>query len=326
MKKSINVCIISRIRDWLSHTDGHPINIPKAIQLARDCDHPDAIWLFHMCSDFIDRVQNDDLCDDFLKRMKRYYPDPRAICFAFTVQASSKGTTQVDRRSLRQAIPHPHAYILLIRYSLCDNNERQSWVRHLVDIGERDGYQLAAHLGDNNIPGHTMLDLYRKAANLGHINSMYTLANHHALAPYEQAYWFCQKIKHFPDPSSICCVAGIMSDRWKIIKKGNPDEDPKIESELKSAKQILLMCANCFRNHVENDRIHGHQLCGCNDLDHKRENIKTCERVRLMIDVCDDWINDTRKLIDTASLIMKHKFGVVKDIRLMICKMVWSDF
>ena len=65
-----------RIRDTLLGQNGKKQDVPFALALARDCNHPDAVWLSSVCQDVSTTEQAREI---FLS----IHDDPRALCFAW---------------------------------------------------------------------------------------------------------------------------------------------------------------------------------------------------------------------------------------------------
>jgi hypothetical protein len=151
-----------------------------ALDLARACDHPDAVWLSQVLRDVQTRASASKV---FLS-----LPDVRAVAFAAILavdgrtdvpmlrRAAEAGYAYAQARMSRHTSGEGNCVICLFWFHVSLFLERLSWARKAAAQGERDGYFYCGICLEEGEGCETDLESakenYLLAAKLGHVHAM----------------------------------------------------------------------------------------------------------------------------------------------------------
>ena len=292
------------IRDYLTGENNNNQDIPKALELAKTCDHPDAVWLT--------RVTSAQTCVQLINDMKGQIPDRRATCFLAILQDFTPYSYHAQQVQYAADAGYPYAYTVLIEHVHTKN--KKPWAQKAIDLDERNGYYhmgTILYYGSEKEERILSTSFFRKAARLGHYDAIQMLCG--MTFCIESTYWLCQCISFKPDRNTINSLLSSINNALKY-----PDDQ--------DWRMVLWYSANILRGHINVDKstVFGFLLCACDDETHRMSNTKLIAKAIRCITICDIWISKTRQLMDISALVMRSHFRVPKDIRLLICKQLWQ--
>ncbi len=159
------------VRDYLLGQNSKDRDIPFAVELARDCKHPDAVWL----TSIFEGEEVSTSAEEARKVLLLHQNDARALCFAWCLTHNMSE----DLAMLRRAADMGYAFAcstLCEQVKFTKNSEeifrlaRVSAVKH-----ERDGFFVLARCFHEDLD--SAKENYLLAAELGHDAAADRLAN-----------------------------------------------------------------------------------------------------------------------------------------------------
>lgn len=160
MKRVISKDLITwyKIRDLIISKNYHIRDIPKALELAKTCNHPDALWLNNVCKD--KEVNDARSLHNVLKRLEN---DKNALYFLYYLEFDNKIDVLIKSAELGCVSAK-----WLIYYSFND----KLTVEEIKKYDERHAYYVLSQCRDRE-------ENLKHAALLGHNESMIELANNY---------------------------------------------------------------------------------------------------------------------------------------------------
>ncbi len=280
------------VRDTLLGHNFKTQDITKAVALAQDCKHPDAVWLSSVCKDVssIDQAR-----EVFLS----HQDDARALCFAWHLTEDHS----TDISLLRRAAEMGYAFATS---SLCDEildeGIKFRLAQQAAAQGERDGFALLGFLFRARIgceAGSPTEENFLIAAELGYVSSV-------------------EDYLDFMDVSDPSCWIWLS----RAAQRGAPELflrcfPNQVMRFYGSRKECVVLCliGRALKGNIDLDQK---EIFGTNFL------VNSCiDSANQAVRFYDSQINSARLAVDTWTLV-GIKLRVVKDVRILIGKMIWE--
>ena len=266
----------------------------KGLQMARKCTHPDALWLVSLFPD------GRELTEESVKEaFAREGEDPRALFFLSGLD--------YDTGKLKWAAEMGYAPAqAVMQHFTYDLEGKFAWATKAARQGHRSGlYYLGGllHAGFGCEKDEARgLEYIREAAQLGHVEAQYDYAIRSFSADDWQRY----------------ALMGRAADRgYDVATKALTDaavaQLRAFESGQGAGRVVFEIGRRC--------KVHQHathaQLFDWPALR------KICPAMRRCVQLYDEWCEAAKRAVNCWSVI-GQRLGVVKDIRLMIARMVWE--
>ncbi len=222
------------VRDTLLGHNKRSQDFPAALALARDCKHPDALWLTSLFEGK-DVSTKEDARNIFLRSFEN---DARALCFAWWLADDRKEALSLLRRS--SELGNAFACSTLCCEVWCENKEEAfRLARYAASLRERDGFRMLGRCFNEGVGCEIDLNLAKKffliALELGGIFAGVFYAR--LLDEYDPARWLWLErlaLRGWPGPflaffskpvKQLFCASGNASVVFLIgrILRGNID-------------------------------------------------------------------------------------------------------
>jgi hypothetical protein len=274
----------------------------KTLRLARQCRHPDAVWLTSLFPEDGVRVTR----DDFMQELSTQEDDPRAVFFRC---ALCMGHDPGRQGGLRRAAKAAYAPALRFRAELLrrkaeregrEEGERKMLRRkaaramgHAARAGDRDAMFVHAaawlKMGPANLKAVAQL---HEAANLGQLDAMLVVAG--------------------VDPKLH------MQERVSIFKRALSCDFPKVSRKIgerferKPTLVLAFALGGACHGMLESEQANffGEPIFPPSLRDAEKVFLSACEKAAAAVEC---WIGVARRL------------GVVRDLRRVIAKLLWRD-
>ncbi len=288
------------VRDTFLDQNGRKHDITKALALARDCKHPDAVWLTS-----IFEGKNVSTEEDAREVLLLHQDDARALCLTWCLK--DEGDRQSDLTLLRRSFEMGNAFAcsrLCVEVAVENEKEAFRLAQIAAALRERDGFYLIGRCLYGGIGCEEDLKVSTKnlliAAELGHV---------HAANYYGCLFDQC-------DPA-----------RWVWLGRAAMHGRPFrfLDSFSKQVEQYFSGSGNASILFLI-----GHALKGKIDALNKRIFGKSLHNFILIIGPAnqavsfyDSQIKSAGLAVDTWTLI-STRLNVIKDLRIFIGKMIWE--
>jgi TPR repeat protein len=274
--------------------------LEEAMLLARACNHPDAVWF---CSLFPAGVPVTDR--DMVDVMRQHGDDPRALLLLWKAE------------HVIELLPHSNALLLraaemgyapaqadaALELFLEPGGEGFRWAERAAAAGDRRGmFALAQHLSEGRgceSDGGKAFELYRDAARSGDACAQFAYGRRgFELLDWERYHWYALAARAGNSDAVIA-----LTDATVLI--------PLFESG--ELARILHIVGPVFRAHVTN-RVSFRLCVGDSFL----------EQYQRVIALYDAMAERAKEAMRCWSVIGR-RVGLVKDVRVMIAKMLWEE-
>jgi hypothetical protein len=318
------------LRDTFLGINFHGQDIPKALAGMRTCKHPDAQWLYVLLKRFHGRRNICHLCvRDFLERQAfRVGPDARIFYFMAMLSYNDESTcvyncsvdhvtwnVGVKRDSIFNSASsgYPAAASEMYENYLQDILQRLRWFRIIVDTEDPRGLgYMAGHKQTDDKDRYVM---YERAAFLGNVHAKIAIA---------------ESTLHYDDPEYYRVL-------WRIYQKyakSNAICQSYFTEGLKKAGCVTI--DGVFHNlnipamYVIGELLDNYDETGLSLAARKVTTPETFFGTRTFslpaVDVryhYRQWRRQVQQCIQEW-LLISRRFGVVKDIRLVISRQLWG--
>ncbi len=278
------------VRDTLLGGNKRKQDIAKALALARDCKHPDAVWLSCVCKDgsSIDQAR-----EAFLSLEN----DPRALCFSYILAHDQDLNLSLLRRSAEMGYA--------LASSLFGRVERETFrfAQQSAAKNERDGFYLLGHcfrVGDGCEKNLRLAkENYLIAAELGHVSAALQCGEWLENSDPVRWLWWSRAAFHraafrFLDSFRAAC---------RDFLEGS------------GSATVVFLIGRALKGNVIADKA---QIFGSNYNFHSLFTY-----ANRAIDFYDGQIKAACRAID-AWTIIATRLNLMKDMRISIGKMIWE--
>jgi hypothetical protein len=286
-----------KIRDTFFGENFVDQNIPLALEMAADCDHPDAHWVVEVCEGKDVKTFQD---------AKRAFSaigqdDARALCFAWLC---SEEKEQEDISSLRDSAKLGFAFSHALMADFTGWEETFQFAQLAVAQGERDGYYNLGCCFRDGEGCERDLDKAKEAflvsSKLGEVASMVQLGRLLDESDPQRWLWWGR--------------AACLENAWDLLDS--------------FAKQVELFnsgSASAVVVFAIGRSLHGHVNEESRTIFKEQDRFDSrIGPAKQAITFYEMQIKATKDAMHTWSLIGLH-FGVVKDIRKLIAKLIWDS-
>ncbi|MBX9637291.1 MAG: hypothetical protein K2Q45_07050, partial [Nitrosomonas sp.] len=271
-------------------------NVPKALTLAKECLHPDAVWLNAVVANALIFCPRDLIG---VLSEEKYKEDARALCFKYLLDQTN------DDCLLKAAnLGYVFAKVLVIQnhyvfcrlVSISSNilNDLNITLKECCETGEREAFFIMGCW--LNFKHHREADIYlEEAARLGHCEAMTFLIQKKDIYNPESWYW-----------SALLAKVGIFSSIAKeCLDEFKSNHFVVIFGFGKVAKIMLDLPIT-----LDIYRIVG--------------SVKNYETLSEAAAIYKKQLSCARKIVETWTLCAK-RMGIYKDLRKLIGQFVWND-
>jgi hypothetical protein len=282
-----------KIRDTLLGENQETQNVPLAIELASSCQHPDAVWLTEVFAGK-GATSVDEAKNVFLSFGEN---DARSLVFAWVLGAHGVHDRLAPlRRSAELGFAFGQAQMACFSRA----SERLRFAKLAAAQGERDGFYWLGRAccdDEGSKDAGLALDMFKRAAELDHALGILTWAS--LKAGDEQYYWLTRSAQKgfgmfvprlFEEVRKFLDGSG-RGSRVFWIGKG-------VKGHVNYSKRTIFGASLNFLEHVS--------------------------FANQAIEFYDFQIVSYKKAVDTWTLV-GIRWGVVKDIRKLIAKLIWDS-
>jgi hypothetical protein len=272
-----------------------PRHIVTGLQMARECQHPDAMWLASLFPPGVEATQQ-----RMREVMLQQGSDPRASYFVWTFGERDEGVL-LSRAAQRGYAPAQVALAAVTKV------EAERLPLHKKAAGQNDRNALF-HLGRlsqrQEDCGEKVIELIRRAAELNHQRAQVDYG-HAAFgaAAWERYFWWSQAAEDGYGSYDLCVGAAQLLPSFECGECG----------------RILSTAAPVMRNNREKWRTGQETFREAINRDHY-----TVSQLERVFELHAAMLGRTRSAIDCWSMA-GWRCGVMKDMRVMIAKMLWEE-
>jgi hypothetical protein len=279
-----------KIRDSLFGRNLENQNIALALRLAATCQHPDARWLAQVCAGKDLKVK------PHVRELFAAQNDPRGACFAWMF-GEFGGLSE-----LRRAAELGFAFAQSELSNVTKNGERFKWAQLAAAQGERDGYyKLACCFQDGKgceVDLEKCKENLLRASQLHHMFGMISLGE--CCSSVERWHWWGRAATLGWASSFLLSF----SEPVRLLQAGELEHGA-----------VVFVCGRALKNHID---------CKQQTIFGSGWNFQ--ERVDLALYAEAFYqlqLMSTRNAVNVWTLV-GIRLKVVKDIRIMIAKMIWE--
>lgn len=286
------------IRDMLVGENSVLQNIPSALQLAATCEHPDARWLSSAFAQKLVTTRNDAL-QVFLALGE----DARALCFAWCL--GDEGIR--DLSGLRRSAELGYGFAQACLSRLLKKEERFQFAMLAASQKERLGhFELSQCLREGTGCAKDLKaakEHLLRAAELQQVDAMFQLASMLESSDPKRFHWWG--------------LAATRGSSWEFLI-AFPEVVEKLNSEFAEPSDSAKVFAigRALKGHIDIER----KLIFGNDFDYDylfglgKQAIEFYERQ----------LKAYRRAVDSWT-ILGYRFGIVKDLRIMVGRLIWDS-
>jgi hypothetical protein len=266
----------------------------RGVELARECQHPDAQWLAALFPPG-EVVTQERMREVMLEQDD----DPRALYLASRLGVLDEGMLRAAEMGYA-----PAQVVLSRRSALATTGEGERWLAKAVALGDRNAfYELALVLEYGVSDKAKAIELYRKAAELNHREAQWEYGQL-AFGPtdWERYHWCSMAAEALVNEAWLCCD---VADKLPSFERGE-------------CGRILSTAAPTVRKSLNKWKADNSFLYA---IDKRGVAIAHLERV---IELHTAMLGRARRAIDCWSMAGRRG-RVVKDMRVVIAKMAWAE-
>jgi hypothetical protein len=272
-----------------------------AMQMARECQHPDAQWLAGLFPAGGDPVTREGVMQAMLERGE----DPRAMYFTFFLcRLGNDESLELLERAATKGYAPAQALLASHLHLRGDFETAEAWAEKAVAAGDRFGMQRLASFLSTESDGRSVdevraIALFKESAALGESTSMYSYGK---LAfgelDWERFYWWGRA--SFDGYENKLFLALI-----RLLPSFEQGENGRI---LHTGATVIEQLLDVESRFVRTCRV----------------SESECEWLQRVVALHKELLGRAKVAIDCWSMAAR-RLGVVKDMRVMIAKMAWEE-
>jgi hypothetical protein len=293
---------VVELAEWIKWWDALDVltkwespDVSRGLAMARDCRHPDAVWLASL---FPAGVTHERMMAVLLDQRN----DPRATYLACML-GEGGGYYPGTREQLAPAAERGYAPAQAVLADLSEGDERFMWSQKAEQQCDRFGKFLLGLCYRNGegcaADAVKATELLREAAELGHAGAMRRFAElSFGETDVRRWHWLVRA-------ASLGYGEEFVGALLQLLPSFEKGENAR----------ILLVCAPAIRGNldVERNRVFGDVV--------EKEEVAQCLR---LLELHDALLSRARRAVVCWSMVGK-RHAIVKDLRVMIGKMAWEE-
>ncbi len=270
-------------------------DVLQGLQLARECQHPDALWVCALFPD-LDAIVT---AEQVLRVLEEQNEDRRALFIRSHING--------DFKLLRRAAELGYAPAQAVWSRWCGTSEQLAWAERAALQGDRNGlFELGSYLWSGegcDIDCVRALGYWKEAVELGDCNAFWEYGLSFSENDWQRYHWWGKGAARGYGSSKVD-IRTAAAKRVLLFEEG------------KESGRVVFELGRAFKGHVD---VAEKIVFGMSELD--EEKLLAVQRC---LALHEKWTAAATEAIEFW-LVAGRRLGVAKDVRLMIARLLWME-